>query len=92
MSKKLSQQSFQKNKKNNKKTVYKKYCLAIIIYTRSVKTAEIFLGSSMAEHSAVNRRVVGSSPTRGAILKEKALSLLFLCFLLAGTLTIRILF
>ena len=65
MSKKLSQQSFQKNKKNNKKTVYKKYCLAIIIYTRSVKTAEIFLGSSMAEHSAVNRRVVGSSPTRG---------------------------
>ena len=26
----------------------------------------IFLSSSMAEHSAVNRRVVGSSPTRGA--------------------------
>ena len=26
----------------------------------------IFLDSSMAEHSAVNRRVVGSSPTRGA--------------------------
>ena len=25
----------------------------------------IFLSSSMAEHSAVNRRVVGSSPTRG---------------------------
>ena len=24
------------------------------------------LGSSMAEHSAVNRGVVGSSPTRGA--------------------------
>ena len=27
--------------------------------------SEIFLDSSMAEHSAVNRRVVGSSPTRG---------------------------
>ena len=25
-----------------------------------------FLGSSMVEHAAVNRRVVGSSPTRGA--------------------------
>ena len=28
---------------------------------------ETFLSSSMAEHSAVNRRVVGSSPTWGAI-------------------------
>ena len=27
-----------------------------------------FLGSSMVEHSAVNRNVVGSSPTRGAKL------------------------
>ena len=27
---------------------------------------EIFLDSSMVEHSAVNRVVVGSSPTRGA--------------------------
>ena len=25
-----------------------------------------FLGSSMVEHAAVNRKVVGSSPTRGA--------------------------
>ena len=28
-----------------------------------------FLGSSMVEHAAVNRRVVGSSPTRGAALQ-----------------------
>ena len=28
----------------------------------------IFLDSSMVEHSAVNRRVVGSSPTRGVFL------------------------
>ena len=28
---------------------------------------EIFLDSSMVEHSAVNRVVVGSSPTRGAV-------------------------
>ena len=27
----------------------------------------IFLDSSMVEHSAVNRVVVGSSPTRGAV-------------------------
>ncbi len=33
----------------------------------SVAAIGLFLGSSMAEHSAVNRRVVGSSPTRGAI-------------------------
>ena len=31
----------------------------------------IFLDSSMAEHSAVNRRVVGSSPTRGVFLLLK---------------------
>ena len=28
---------------------------------------DIFLDSSMVEHSAVNRVVVGSSPTRGAV-------------------------
>ena len=32
----------------------------------------IFLDSSMVEHSAVNRGVVGSSPTRGADLKNLA--------------------
>ncbi len=31
-----------------------------------------FLGSSMVEHAAVNRRVVGSSPTRGAKLNQDA--------------------
>ena len=30
-----------------------------------LSTFSIFLDSSMVEHSAVNRRVVGSSPTRG---------------------------
>ena len=30
-----------------------------------------FLGSSTAEHPAVNRRVVGSNPTRGAIFDIK---------------------
>src|SRR5262249_56080656 len=29
-----------------------------------------FLGSSMVEHSAVNRRVVGSNPTRGASFRK----------------------
>ena len=31
----------------------------------------IFLSSSMAEHSAVNRRVVGSSPTWGALRPDR---------------------
>ena len=30
---------------------------------------DIFLDSSMVEHSAVNRVVVGSSPTRGVFLR-----------------------
>ena len=30
-----------------------------------------FLGSSMVEHSAVNRRVAGSSPARGANIPKK---------------------
>ncbi len=30
-------------------------------------TLKVFLDSSAAEHSAVNRRVVGSNPTRGVI-------------------------
>ena len=34
--------------------------------SRSLPHFSIFLSSSMAEHSAVNRRVVGSSPTWGA--------------------------
>ncbi len=33
-----------------------------------VARASTLLGSSMVEHAAVNRRVVGSSPTRGAIM------------------------
>ena len=31
---------------------------------------DIFLDSSMVEHSAVNRVVVGSSPTRGVFLSD----------------------
>ena len=31
----------------------------------SIKIINIFLDSSMVEHTAVNRGVVGSSPTRG---------------------------
>ena len=33
---------------------------------KSLMKQDIFLDSSMVEHSAVNRVVVGSSPTRGA--------------------------
>ena len=33
---------------------------------------DIFLDSSMVEHSAVNRVVVGSSPARGVLVLQKA--------------------
>ena len=36
-----------------------------------MKQDEIVLDSSMVEHSAVNRVVVGSSPTRGVKLCEE---------------------
>ena len=53
----------------NLKIFIKSIC--IIFISEYNKIIEIFLGSSMAEHSAVNRRVVGSSPTRGAIKKSR---------------------
>ena len=31
---------------------------------------EVFLDSSAAEHPAVNRRVVGSNPTRGVLITK----------------------
>ena len=35
-------------------------------FRKALRSKDIFLDSSMVEHSAVNRVVVGSSPTRGA--------------------------
>ena len=35
---------------------------------------KIILDSSMAEHPAVNRRVAGSSPARGALISARGLS------------------
>ena len=43
------------------RTVYVIFCTTELLVTN------IFLDSSMVEHSAVNRVVVGSSPTRGAV-------------------------
>ena len=42
---------------------------------------EIILDSSMVEHSAVNRVVVGSSPTRG--VEENSVNIMFIefCFI-----------
>ena len=42
-----------------------------VVASRSTRTPT-FLGSSMAEHPAVNRRVAGSSPARGASLRMNA--------------------
>lgn len=36
--------------------------MKVVLYS----SKDLFLGSSMVEHSAVNRTVVGSSPTSGA--------------------------
>ena len=40
-----------------------------------------FLSSSMAEHSAVNRRVVGSSPTWGANEKDRRTAVFFVALM-----------
>ena len=42
--------------------------LQFAVYLEKDIFSLIFLDSSMVEHSAVNRGVVGSSPTRGAFL------------------------
>ena len=40
----------------------------IFLSKKSVRQTLVFLDSSAVEHSAVNRRVVGSNPTRGVFL------------------------
>ena len=51
------------------------YYLNIITMNNETETTfkySIFLDSSMVEHTAVNRGVVGSSPTRGVFLRPKS--------------------
>ena len=55
-------------------------CCSIIYQASEMR--QTFLGSSMAEHSAVNRRVVGSSPTRGAIKTNRPGGNFLACFIL----------
>ena len=43
-------------------------CEVLNVHERHSKNQEVFLDSSMVERTAVNRDVVGSSPTRGAHL------------------------
>ena len=38
-----------------------------ILFNNELRNSGVILDSSMVEHSAVNRVVVGSSPTRGAV-------------------------
>src|SRR6266571_3828276 len=53
-------------------TLLKRLCYKIRSRTARISScATIFRSSSMAEHSAVNRRVVGSSPTCGAKFVRK---------------------
>ena len=46
-------------------------CRIYDLYAVLKAHAFVILDSSMVEHSAVNRRVVGSSPTRGAKMKKR---------------------
>ena len=49
-------------------------CSVLRVYAsdkQSGQTNEIILDSSAVEHSAVNRRVVGSNPTRGVFCIEE---------------------
>ena len=46
----------------------------------SVFIHKVFLHSSMVEHAAVNRGVVGSSPTGGAIQRKRAFGFSFFFF------------
>ena len=55
-----------------------------IILTCALKRT-VFLGSSTAEHPAVNRRVVGSNPTRGAIEHQISLRFRGLIFILGSS-------
>ena len=54
--------------RKNKKILQKILTILIKLYIITLVAIEIntFPDSSMVEHSAVNRRVVGSSPIRGA--------------------------
>ena len=57
-----------------KKVLYVVLKVYIDEQVKKVYTSEVFLDSSMAEHSAVNRRVVGSSPTRGVKKRKPAMN------------------
>ena len=46
-------------------------CAVLKVLKDTYKSVSIILDSSMVEHSAVNRRVVGSSPTRGVAIFAK---------------------
>ena len=48
-------------------------------YIFSPQILNLFRGSSMVEHAAVNRRVAGSSPARGAKKPQANLGLFCLC-------------
>ena len=56
-----------KNKKNLEKGYWHKSITMIYLLStwERLKVQKVFLDSSAAEHPAVNRRVVGSNPTRG---------------------------
>ena len=60
-----------------------------IIITFFNERKQTFLSSSMAEHSAVNRRVVGSSPTWGARNIESESDLVRIFFMPSDTVILK---
>ena len=71
---------------NQKKAKEGLYLKKTVLYCEPISrnnADSIFRGSSMVEHATVNRRVVGSSPSRGARKRNSLtkVSFLFFCFI-----------
>lgn len=71
-----------KKRRLTKKTIDDKLKKLSLVFSfegvrKRIKGSIIILDSSMAEHPAVNRRVVGSNPTRGAMNSKARASGLF---------------
>ena len=63
------------------KKIKKKKKRACILFQNKIKVFLLFQRSSVVEQSAVNRSVVGSSPTAGAIKRGSLSGSFFLCVL-----------
>ena len=71
------------------KKIKKKKKRACILFQNKIKIFLLFQRSSVVEQSAVNRSVVGSSPTAGAIKRGSLSGSFFLCVLCGGARAVK---